>query len=1210
MSVRKLTTILFLVVLSALNADIHFTESFENPDNWSTYVTGNVTFDSGIWGFVSVFPEASTASYDGVKACRINDDTAEASITAPAVNTVGTISFYYHKPFTGEGSFILQKSTDGGTTFVDLDTVDYGNATTPTFYSYNVNDISASVIMRILNDNNTAHLTIDYVTITDFYGVSSPVVNLSLSANAGTELEQTVITVTAATDSVVTGDQTIDVEVSGADIDMNDYVLSNTVITISDGTTSGNVTFTISDDSFFEGNEDAIIAITNPSMGLRLGTTTSDIVTIVDNETPVLPITENFESNTLGVFTEYSSASNRDWIVQYFDNNYHARMSGYQGDEYSDDWLISPAIDLSNSINPTIMFDNSTCYIGPALVLKVSTDYDGLSDPTTQGTWTALPFNLSTGNFNWVSSGAVNLSAYISASTYVAFHYTSDATGSSNWLIDNIEITDSNVVPTVNIALGLSSGSEQYMTSFGVSAYTDVSVSGDQTVDVVISGTNIDSNDYMLSSSTITIPDGATSGGVIFYVLDDAEWEGNETAVITLSNPSDGIILGSMINDNFIIRDNEVNDTTLIVTEDFESNTLGIFTSYSSASNADWSVMSNGSNHYARVNGFNADEASDDWLISPALDLSLAANPHMIFDNSMNYSGPDLELMISIDYDGFSDPNSQGTWITLPFNHSTGAYNWVSSGTVDLSSHISTSTYVAFHYTSTDTHSASWQIDDIQFFNILSVPTVSLDLSSNQGTEEYQSVLTISAVANASVTGDQTVDVLISGTNINSDDYHLSNTTITIPDGATSGSVAFTILDDPRCEGDETAIVTLSNPSDGIYLSLTSSGNIAIIDNDISDSTLIVSEDFESNTLGIFTSYSSASSRDWAANFYGGRYYARMDGFNADEDSNDWLISPALNLSFSSNPSVIFENSKNYAGPDVELKVSMDYDGFSDPTTQGTWTTLPFNQSIGAFNWVSSGTVDLSAFISPSTYIAFHYTSNDTGCASWEIDDIRIFNAVIAPAVNLELSSNSGSEEEETVITITANANMPVYGVTTLDVLVSGEDIDSDDYELSGTTITISNESNTGSVTLTILDDLEHEDPETLNVAISNFSMGIVPGQTVSGTITIADNDSLVATTPVLECFRTELHSVYPNPFNPETTIAYSLKSESNVSIEVLNVKGQKVKSIYRGFTPAGNHSVKWFGRNDENKRVGSGIYFVRMVTDNYREVRKIILLK
>lgn len=180
--------VLFLSASLGLAAN-HFIESFENPGSWSGYTTGTVGFDSGNWDFLSVYPESSSASYDGSKACRINDDVSGASITAPSVDSVGTVSFYYHRPFSGTGSFQLQKSVGGGA-YTTLDTVDYSSITTPTYYSYDVNDAGNNIRIRVVNDDNTAHLTIDYFIITDYAGAGpDDPTGLTITTNSTTRLD-------------------------------------------------------------------------------------------------------------------------------------------------------------------------------------------------------------------------------------------------------------------------------------------------------------------------------------------------------------------------------------------------------------------------------------------------------------------------------------------------------------------------------------------------------------------------------------------------------------------------------------------------------------------------------------------------------------------------------------------------------------------------------------------------------------------------------------------------------------------------------------------------------------------------------------------------------------------------------------------------------------------------------------------------------------
>ena len=106
-------------------------------------------------------------------------------------------------------------------------------------------------------------------------------------------------------------------------------------------------------------------------------------------------------------------------------------------------------------------------------------------------------------------------------------------------------------------------------------------------------------------------------------------------------------------------------------------------------------------------------------------------------------------------------------------------------------------------------------------------------------------------------------------------------------------------------------------------------------------------------------------------------------------------------------------------------------------------------------------------------------------------------------------------------------------------------------------------------------------------------------------TITSLDSEDNI----VLVMFN-KLIGNYPNPFNPETTIEYSLKENSNVQIEIFNTKGQKVKTLFNEFREAGYHSVIWNGTDNQNKPVSSGLYFYRLKSNSFSQIRKMLLLK
>ncbi len=86
--------------------------------------------------------------------------------------------------------------------------------------------------------------------------------------------------------------------------------------------------------------------------------------------------------------------------------------------------------------------------------------------------------------------------------------------------------------------------------------------------------------------------------------------------------------------------------------------------------------------------------------------------------------------------------------------------------------------------------------------------------------------------------------------------------------------------------------------------------------------------------------------------------------------------------------------------------------------------------------------------------------------------------------------------------------------------------------------------------------------------------------------------------------------SVYPNPFNPSTTIAFSLPESGDVTLDIYNIRGEKVKSLLSEHRDSGNHLLPWDGSNDKGSAVASGIYFARLITGNREDTCKLLLLK
>ena len=114
----------------------------------------------------------------------------------------------------------------------------------------------------------------------------------------------------------------------------------------------------------------------------------------------------------------------------------------------------------------------------------------------------------------------------------------------------------------------------------------------------------------------------------------------------------------------------------------------------------------------------------------------------------------------------------------------------------------------------------------------------------------------------------------------------------------------------------------------------------------------------------------------------------------------------------------------------------------------------------------------------------------------------------------------------------------------------------------------------------------------------------------------IQNANDILAATGVQEYTSTKLPRTFallqnfPNPFNPSTKIDYMLPNRAQVTLEVFNLLGEKVKTLVNSQQNAGVHSIIWNARNDLGKEVPNSIYFYRITTDKYKDTKKMSLLK
>ncbi len=143
---------------------------------------------------------------------------------------------------------------------------------------------------------------------------------------------------------------------------------------------------------------------------------------------------------------------------------------------------------------------------------------------------------------------------------------------------------------------------------------------------------------------------------------------------------------------------------------------------------------------------------------------------------------------------------------------------------------------------------------------------------------------------------------------------------------------------------------------------------------------------------------------------------------------------------------------------------------------------------------------------------------------------------------------------------------------------------------------------------------------ETLDLAITMDSTGLSHGEhvanivisgnggapfTLSVTLTVSDA-SAVGDLPGA----VTLLGNHPNPFNPQTSINFSLPSDQNITLKIYSTRGRLVRSLLSGDQPAGLHHAVWDGRDKSGRTAASGVYFYRLETDEGNFTGKMVLTK
>jgi len=195
---------------------------------------------------------------------------------------------------------------------------------------------------------------------------------------------------------------------------------------------------------------------------------------------------------------------------------------------------------------------------------------------------------------------------------------------------------------------------------------------------------------------------------------------------------------------------------------------------------------------------------------------------------------------------------------------------------------------------------------------------------------------------------------------------------------------------------------------------------------------IILTSKFDTD-LSPWTQYSVIGTQVWTPDLTHGvnaSGCAKMSGFenSASFDNEDWLISPAIDLTHITNVKLQFYSAQNYSGDPLTVLISSDFQS-GDPSTSGTWNNISASAlfSPGGWAWTPSGYINLDLSDIDNVHIAFKYTSNTTESRTWEIDEVTIAG-----------NSGVGINESQAVVYVTSifpnpckdwfNAKMPDQG--------------------------------------------------------------------------------------------------------------------------------------------------------------------------------------
>lgn len=422
-------------------------------------------------------------------------------------------------------------------------------------------------------------------------------------------------------------------------------------------------------------------------------------------------------------------------------------------------------------------------------------------------------------------------------------------------------------------------------------------------------------------------------------------------------------------------------------------------------------------NHYAQVTSNGSNELNNVFLITKQVDLTQAIAPQFTFDVTVGYwNATCLQVFISEDYSGNTANIGTATWIditsnfTLPVTPTSGYGTLASAGIADLTSYVGKKVYIAFKYSgdsrteTTPKITTTYQIDNIKVSEMrdaLSIPSSEKKyVAYNFDGEDW-------------IKSSEKFDV------IQSADYTAMGLTFISSTNVPIYIPTYLKQKYPYAlEGDMRNVVYLSAATTTSVTQFVLTNGIWVANDFVVEETAMFKfkEDgwkfvdtdilvgLNSNTqigsnLGDFLTFNITGAQVWAWN---GSGYMKMSGYSSGNlDNEDWLVSPAMNLSERGDSVFLtFTHVGNYFTDKATMKqyvkvyVSTTSDGSSINPAEWTELSLSDADYSAGNNWtfVTTTPIKLGAYKGLSNVrIAFKYVSTTTVAGTWEVKDVYVY---------------------------------------------------------------------------------------------------------------------------------------------------------------------------------------------------------------------------